>query len=93
MNIDSVKKIAVPILKKAGVFRAGVFGSVARETNNDNSDIDLLVELDKDKSIFAFSALKLELEEALRTKVDLVEYHYIKPGLEESILTSEVRIL
>jgi len=37
--------------------------------------------------------LKLEIEEALRKKVDLVEYNTIKPLLKERILKEQVVIL
>lgn len=93
MNISEIKKIAVPILKQNGVSRASIFGSVASNNHHKNSDIDLLVDLDKGKSMIEFVALKLELENALNNKVDLVEYNYIKPALKDFILTNVVEIL
>lgn len=58
-----------------------------------DSDIDILVEIGKDISLLDFVGLKLELEEALKNKVDLVEYKTIKPLLKERILKEQVMIL
>jgi hypothetical protein len=58
-----------------------------------DSDVDILVEIEKDISLLDFVGLKLELEEALNRKVDLVEYSTIKPLLRESILGQQEIIL
>ena len=43
MNVEEIKKKAVPILKRYGVARAGVFGSVARGDAGAGSDVDRVV--------------------------------------------------
>jgi len=58
-----------------------------------HGDIDILVEVGSDMSLLDFVGLKLEVEEALGRKVDLVEYSTIKPLLEERILNEQVVIL
>ena len=45
----------------------------------ESSDIDILVEIEKDINLLDFVALKHELEETLGRKVDLVEFDTIKP--------------
>lgn len=59
----------------------------------EKSDIDILVEINRDISLLDLVGLKLEIEEALKNKVDLVEYNTIKPLLKERILKEEIRIL
>jgi len=49
-NIERIRLKALPILKKHGVVRAGIFGSYATGENKKNSDIDILVEI-KDKKM------------------------------------------
>ena len=93
MNVESVKAKAMPVLKKYKVSKAGVFGSTARGTAKKNSDIDILVKVGKELSLFGFVGLKLELEKALGRKVDLVEYDSIKPALKEIIVKEAVRII
>ena len=92
-EINRIKKIIVRILKKNGALRAGIFGSYARGDPKKNSDIDILVKLPKDLSLLDFVGIKLELEDALKRKVDLVEYSTIKPIIKNKILREEVKIL
>ena len=93
MSIEQIKQATVPILTRYGVVRAGVFGSYAREGADRNSDIDMLVDIQKDLGLFEFVRLKRELEKALGREVDLVEYDTIKPLIKEKILKEERAIL
>ncbi len=92
MNVSEIKKQIMPILRKYGVRRASIFGSAVRGEMKESSDIDILVEIEKDISLLDFVALKLELEETLGRKVDLVEFDTIKPRLRERILKEQVVI-
>jgi len=83
----------IPILKKYGVSRASLFGSVVRGEENDESDIDILVEIPKDMSYFEMLDIKFELEDKLKKKVDLIEYDLIKPRLKQYILKEQIKIL
>lgn len=93
ITIDQIKKKALPILKEAGVTRSALFGSYVRGEEHGESDIDILIDLPREKSLFEFIDLKLKLENALKKKVDLVEYVAIKPGLKQYILPSQIQIL
>ncbi len=92
-DLEMLKEKIGPILKRWGIERASIFGSYVRDEAKEDSDIDILVELDDDLSLFDFIGLKLEIEEALERRVDLVEYNTIKPLLRESILKEQVVIL
>ena len=57
------------------------FGSVTRDDYNENSDIDLLVDIDESdpfKYTDIYFSLKSKLEEILKRKVDLLEDRAIK---------------
>ncbi len=95
-NMETVQQVRdkiLPILKKYAVTKAGLFGSLVRSELNAASDIDVLVEIADNLSLLDVVGLKLELEEALQRKVDLVEYCTIKPALQDVILQEEVAIL
>ena len=84
MNVQAITQKALPILKKHGVVRAGLFGSILRtEDIKENSDIDILVELPNTAHGYEYVALKVDLQEelqlALGRPVDVVEYDLIKP--------------
>ena len=91
-ELRQIAKIVVPILKKQGIKKAGIFGSYARGDQKKKSDIDLLIQPKKGMGL-EFVGLALELEEKLGKKVDLVTYRSLHPYLKKSILSSEVRIL
>jgi predicted nucleotidyltransferase len=94
MTMDDVKKEIIPVLKRYRIKKAGVFGSVAKGLEREDSDIDILVEFGvSNTSLLDFIRIKLELEAALKRKVDLVEYSAIKPILRNKILAEEVSVL
>jgi len=91
-RIERIKLKALPILKKYGVAKAGIFGSYVRGENKKNSDIDILIQPPKGIG-FGFVGIQFELEKKLKKKVDLLSYRAIHPLLKERILKEEVRIL
>jgi predicted nucleotidyltransferase len=93
ISIEEIKRKILPILERYGVKRAGLFGSCVRGEIKEDSDIDILVEIENDISLLDFVGIKLELEEALGRKVDLVEYNTIKPLLKERILREQMVLL
>ena len=93
-EIRRIKKIIVPILKKNGVVKAGIFGSYARGEAKKDSDIDILIKVKAKKfSLLDLVRTEKELEEHIGLKVDFVEYSTIHPKLKNQILKEEVGIL
>jgi uncharacterized protein len=93
LTIADIKKKAVPVLKKNGVVRAGIFGSYARGEAKSKSDIDMLIKQKGRKGLLALVQLQLDLEEKLGKKVDLLTYGGLSPYLKDRILNEEVRIV
>ena len=73
------------VLEKHNASRAGIFGSYVRGEQKEDSDVDILVELDKDLDLVSFIQIKNELEDTLNKKVDLVEYDTIRKELRKDI--------
>jgi predicted nucleotidyltransferase len=92
-SMSEIQQKIAPILLRYRVKKAGLFGSIVQGAMRKESDIDILVELEPNLSLLDLIGLKLELEDILHQKVDLVEYTMIKPRLKERILAEEVRIL
>ncbi len=96
MFTDEVMRIGleiIPVLKKNGVEKAGIFGSYARGNQKSGSDVDLLVEFRGRKSLFDLSGLKLDLEEKTGKKFDVLTYNSINHLVRAQVLEEEVRIL
>lgn len=69
-----------------GVTRLGVFGSFVQGAQTKSSDIDMVVEFERDKkNIHSFLQLKRFLEKELSRKVDLGVEQSLKPIVRESI--------
>lgn len=93
-KITQIAKRIVPLLKKYGVVRAGIFGSYARGEQKKKSDLDLLITVKKKKfSLLDLIGLEIELKKKLGKKVDLLTYRGIHPSLKDRILREEVRII
>lgn len=89
MQIAELRNRKEDILKLAYIFGVKdirIFGSVARDEQDENSDIDLLVEMEKDKSLFDRLGFKHELEQLLKQKVDVISVNAIRGRLKENIL-------
>ncbi|MPR34594.1 nucleotidyltransferase family protein [Salmonirosea aquatica] len=92
MEIEQIKTQVVPILRRHHISRAGLFGSVVTGHADEQSDIDILVQLGRKMGLLEFVSIKYELEDVLHKNVDLVEYRAIKPALKSRILSEAVRI-
>ena len=84
---------ALEILQKNGIKRAAFFGSIVRGEMTDESDIDILIEFEGRKSLLDLAGLKLDLEDALKRRVDLLTYRSLHPMLKDRILAEQVPIL
>lgn len=92
-NLNEIKTKVLPILKKAGVTRSSIFGSYVRGEEKLDSDIDLLIELPKGKSLLDLVRLERKLEEILGKKVDLVTYKSVSPLLKDYIQRDQIQFL
>jgi predicted nucleotidyltransferase len=70
------------IAERHGARNVRVFGSVARGDARSDSDVDLLIELDPERSVLDLSELILDLQDALGCSVDVVESQRRSPALE-----------
>ena len=77
-------------LRAMGVKSLAVFGSVARNEARPDSDVDLLVDLDRPIGIFGLLEVQYRLEEILGVKVDLVTRPGVHPALRDHILSEAV---
>jgi hypothetical protein len=69
------------IRREFGVRRIALFGSTARDEAEEHSDLDILVDFEKDPTFLSFMGLKAFLEDHLGRKVDLVTPDALKPRM------------
>lgn len=63
-----------------------VFGSVARGEDDEDSDVDLLVDLEPGADLLDVASLDVELETLLKRRVDVVPARMLKPGVAPTAL-------
>lgn len=71
--------------KQYGILDIGVFGSVARGDYDNESDVDIVVRLQK-QDLFLLAGLKYDLEETFHRSIDIVAYRdTMNPFLKKRI--------
>ena len=70
------------------IIRLSVFGSAARDDMNEQSDIDVVVELGK-PDLFYLVGIKQDLEEKFRMPVDIVRYRDTMNGFLKKRIDKE----
>ena len=89
MTIADIKNAVLQVAPSYPVLSIDLFGSFANRENTEDSDVDLLVYFnEKDASLFDMSGLKLDIQEKLNTKVDVVA----GPLKENSFLTIQKKV-
>jgi predicted nucleotidyltransferase len=79
-------------LQDMGVKSLSLFGSVARAQNVKDSDVDLLVELNREMGLFDFIRIQQRLEQVLGgAKVDLVLAEGLRREFQPHVLKELVR--
>lgn len=74
-------------IREYGIKRIGVFGSYVRDEQKEKSDLDVLIEFERDKVNFDnYMHLKFFIEDLFRCKTDLVILDDLKPRLKPYIL-------
>ena len=79
-------------LQTMGVISLDLFGSVARDQANSQSDVDILVELEESIGFFEFFRIKHYLEDVLECPIDLGTADALKEHLREPILEEAIRV-
>ena len=88
--LQSRREDILQIARKHGVGRVRIFGSRARGTARESSDVDLLIEVDGPTSPWFPGGLVAELEVLLGCRVDVVEPDALRPEMRERALSEAV---
>ncbi len=69
-----------------------MFGSVARNEDRSESDLDFLVQMGPDRDLLDMIALSQELEELFHQKTDVVSDDELSPYLRDRILKEAIAV-
>ena len=83
---DEILRIAA----KYGAYNIRIFGSAARGDARPDSDVDVLVEVEKGRSLMDLGGLLMELQELLGRNVDVVTEKGLKPRIRDRVLREAI---
>jgi predicted nucleotidyltransferase len=96
MRINEIlEKRRMEILAIAGRYGARnirLFGSIARGTATEASDVDLLLEMEGGRSLLDLVAIKQELEDLLGRQVHVVTVPSLSPYIRDDVLKEAVSL-
>lgn len=76
------------------VIKAWLFGSYARGEEREDSDVDIMITLDKDAHVglFKLSGMRLDLQDLIGKEVDLVTEKGLLPFARESVNNDKILV-
>lgn len=83
--LDLLNAEAPGLKRKYGVKSLAVFGSMARGDDREGSDVDVLVEFEGPATFSNFMGLKLDLEDLVGRRVDLLTPRCLSPRMQTEI--------
>lgn len=88
LNAVAIREVAA----RHGASQVRVFGSFARGTQQNDSDLDLLVDLAPGRSLLDLIAIQQDLEDLLGRRVDVVTARSLSPYLRDSVLRDAIPV-
>ena len=89
-RLDSKRSQILDLAQRYGARNVRMIGSVARGEAGPDSDLDLLVDLERGRSLLDQAALMIELEKLLGCKVDVATDQGLRSRVRERVLKEAV---
>ena len=84
--LQTKKREILDAARRNGALHVRIFGSVARGTDDGESDVDFLVELEPGRSLFDLGGLQMDLQNLLQRPVDVVTVAGLRPRIRDRVL-------
>ncbi|HEY4483440.1 MAG TPA: nucleotidyltransferase family protein [Candidatus Paceibacterota bacterium] len=88
LDLQSIKSLAQPVFMAHDVSYAGLFGSYSKGSAGPESDVDILVRFNEQKSLLDIISLEQDLEQVFDREVDVLTEGAVSPYLRDSIYAS-----
>jgi predicted nucleotidyltransferase len=93
MNLEKLREYRSSIIALAEQYHSAnvrVFGSIIKDENDENSDIDFLIDPTPEQDLFDIIRLRRSLQELLNSDVDIVHGTALHHSIKEAILSSAI---
>ena len=77
---------------KYNILEVRIFGSIARNTDTESSDIDFLIKLSENSTLIDYGQLRYELEELLQVPIDMLTYSGLNPPTLEYFINNSIML-
>jgi uncharacterized protein len=88
--LQAKRQEILAIATRHGAYNVRVFGSVARGEADEDSDVDVLVELEPDRSLLDLGGFLADLEDLLGCKVDVMTEKGLRSRIRDRVLQEAV---
>jgi len=95
MDLEKLKEYRQQILELAAKYRAPnirVFGSVARNSAQETSDVDFLIDVGEGQTLLDLIGLQQDLEILLGCSVDVAQSTVLHPRIRERVLSEAIPV-
>ena len=92
LNTAIIQEKLMPIAENYGLKRVFLFGSYAKGTANEASDVDILIEKGRPLSLLKLAGMRQDVEERLQKTVDIVTTTGIDEEFHNAIKGTEILI-
>ncbi|MBW4655495.1 MAG: nucleotidyltransferase family protein [Kaiparowitsia implicata GSE-PSE-MK54-09C] len=89
-QVQEKREAILATAAKYGAYNVRIFGSVARGEADSGSDVDFLVEMEAERSLFDLGGLLMELQTLLDCPVDVVTEKGLRPRIHARILDEAI---
>lgn len=91
-RIIEKKEEILALAGRYGAYNVRIFGSAARGQAEDDSDIDFLVDLEPDRSLFDLGGFLMELQDLLGARVDILTEKGLHWYIRDRVISEAVRL-
>ena len=90
--LDILRRLLPEVRLRYKVRGLVLFGSVARDEQVRESDVDILVDFSEGADLFDLTGLGCFLEDALQRKVDVVSKKALRKGVSETVFHDAIAV-
>lgn len=90
LTISEIQQAVARVSQKYGIKKAYLFGSYAKHTATENSDVDLIIDMENVRRYKDYFHFCDELESELGTEVDVTSEDGMRPGFFDLIKNDRI---